>query len=79
MAKAKRAATKTKTKKNSRKRWCVDIIESERGWGERLDETKTFSSKSASTRFVKKFNSFNTESEVPDWYMYAREPYRRNA
>lgn len=56
----------------------VEIIESERGWGQKVDEVKVFKGKTKgqaldkAEKFVKKFNSKNTETEVPDWYMYAR-------
>ena len=56
----------------------VEIIESERGWGQKVDEVKTFKGKTKgealdkAEAFIKKFNSKNTEKTVPDWYMYAR-------
>ena len=86
MAKPKSGPTKLRTKSTVTKRtatatskkWRVEIIESEIGWGQRL-ETKTFRDKSTADRFVKKFNSYNKSAVVPDWYMYAREPYQRNA
>ena len=54
--------------------WAVDIIESERGWGQRTDETVEFKTKAKADAFVKKYNSKNNEPVVPDWYMYAAEP-----
>lgn len=50
----------------------VEIIESERGWGQRLDEVKEFSNRTKAEEFVEKYNSKNNLPEVPDWYMYAR-------
>ena len=50
----------------------VLIIESERGWSQRVDETKTFQTRKAAEAFVKKFNAKNNNAEVPDWNMYAR-------
>lgn len=50
----------------------VEIIESERGWGQKVDETKTFETKDAAEKFVNEYNSKNTEPTTPDWYMYAR-------
>lgn len=50
----------------------VLIIESERGWGQRIDEVREFKSLLQAKRFVKRFNKKNDESTVPDWYMYAR-------
>lgn len=55
--------------------WKVDIIESERGWGQKIDETKTFETREEANAFVKEFNGKNDLPYVPDWYMYAREPY----
>jgi hypothetical protein len=52
----------------------VDLIESERGWGQRTDETKYFETEKEALAFVKEYNSANTATRVPDWYMYAAEP-----
>lgn len=49
----------------------VTIIESERGWGQKIDEVKYFDNELEARNFVNKFNSANTETHVPDWYMYA--------
>jgi hypothetical protein len=51
----------------------VYIIESEKGWGQKIDEVKEFASHEEADAFVEKFNSRNTDSVVPDWYMYARK------
>ena len=53
--------------------YTAEIIESERGWGQRLDEVREFSTKSGRNRFIKRFNAGNNKPIVPDWYMYARE------
>lgn len=53
----------------------VYIIESERGWGQRVDETKEFSTKAEADEFIKQYNSKNAETSVPDWYMYAEAAY----
>lgn len=55
--------------------WKVVIIESERGWGQRVDEVKEFETKAEADAFVKEFNSENTAPTAPDWYMQAQEPY----
>ena len=52
----------------------VDLIESERGWGQRLDERKYFDSADEAWKFVEDFNSQNDKDSVPDWYMYAEDP-----
>lgn len=53
----------------------VDIIESERGWGRDLLETKEFESIQEATRFVVSYNSRNNKAIVPDYYTYAERPY----
>ena len=50
----------------------VEIIESERGWGSKVDFVKHFDSYEEARSYIAEFNSGNTEKEVPDWYMYAR-------
>lgn len=56
----------------------VDILESERGYGQRIDSSKYFTGKNAKIRaeaFVKKYNAtYNSENTVPDWYMKACTP-----
>lgn len=49
----------------------VDLIESERGWGQKIDETKYFDSELEAQRYVAEFNAKNTSATVPNWYMYA--------
>lgn len=53
----------------------VEIIESESGWGQRIDEVKEFNTMEEAVNFVNEFNSYNKEEKVPDWYMYARIKY----
>lgn len=55
----------------------VEIIESERSWGQKIDEIKYFDSISEADKFIKEFNADNTEDHVPDWYMVAQGPYIR--
>jgi len=54
----------------------VDIIESERGWGQKIDEQRYFDDANEAYEFVEKFNAKNNLPHVPDWYMYAMEPVR---
>ena len=54
------------------KKFKVLIIESERGWGQRVDETKYFDTKEEAEKFIEDYNKQNNEDKVPDWYMYAR-------
>lgn len=50
----------------------VDIIESERGWGQKIDETICFTTAKEADAFVTKYNKQNTGTTVPDWYMVAQ-------
>jgi hypothetical protein len=50
----------------------VLIIESERGWGSKVEDTKEFDTHEEAVAFCDNFNKDNTETTVPDWYMYAR-------
>ena len=49
----------------------VYIIESEAGWGQRVDEVKEFATQELADAFIKEYNSKNNEPVTPDWYMYA--------
>ena len=50
----------------------VHIIESEKGWGQRVEEVLEFPTLEEAEEFCKKFNAENSEPDAPDWYMYAR-------
>ena len=56
--------------------WKVEIIESERGWGQKVEEVKFFDNQQEAEAFVQEFNSTNIEDHVPDWYMNATRPVR---
>jgi hypothetical protein len=60
----------------AKKTYRVDVFESERGWGKRLDFSKDFKTLKAANKYVTKINSVNNLSVVPDWYMYAESPYQ---
>jgi len=49
----------------------VAIYEYERGWGSKIDEIRDFPTYEEAQAFVKEFNSYNTKTTVPDWYMVA--------
>lgn len=49
----------------------VDLIEYERGWGSKVDETLYFDNEEEAREYVKTFNARNTATTVPDWYMIA--------
>lgn len=68
----KRAALDRATAKARKGKFAVEIIESESGWGERIDETMWFDSLEMADRFVRDYNRHNNKPHVPDWYMYAR-------
>ena len=55
-------------------RYRVDIIESERGWGQKVDDIKFFDSEDEAKAFVRDYNKDNNLPQVPDWYMYADGP-----
>jgi hypothetical protein len=58
------------------KGWKVNVWEFERGWGSKIDFVETFKANEfdKAEKFVKDFNSENTEKIVPDWYMMADAP-----
>ncbi len=47
----------------------IAVIESERGWGRRIDDYMVCLSVEDANEFKKEFNSKNTKYPVPDWYM----------
>jgi len=49
----------------------VHIIESEAGWGSKVDEVKHFDNYEDALTFCTNFNAENNKAVVPDWYMYA--------
>jgi hypothetical protein len=49
----------------------VDIVEYERGWGSKVDETLYFDNEAEARKVCDDFNAGNTAKEVPDWYMIA--------
>lgn len=50
----------------------VAIIESERGWGQKLEDIREFDSRKEADAFIAEYNKENNLPQVPDWYMYAR-------
>ena len=49
----------------------VDLIEYERGWGSKVDETIYFDNELEAREYERSFNARNTATSVPDWYMIA--------
>jgi hypothetical protein len=49
----------------------VDLIEYERGWGSKVDETLYFDNELEAREYERSFNAKNTAKTAPDWYMIA--------
>ena len=57
----------------------VVIIESERGWGQKIDEVKYFDNETEARQFVTNYNNeYNPPGPAPDWYMMAKYEGRVN-
>ena len=55
------------------KTWRVDIVECERGWGSKVDETLYFDNEQEAKDYVKDYNEkYNPSGPAPDWYMVAQ-------
>ncbi len=50
----------------------VIMLESEAGWGQKIDEIKTFDTAEEAKAFVKKYNDkHNPPGPTPSWYIKA--------
>lgn len=50
----------------------VFIVESEAGWGIKVDEVKEFPDFASAKKFVIEYNDrYNPPGPTPSWYMYA--------
>ena len=47
----------------------IAVIESEAGWGRKIDDWMVCLSTEDAKAFEKEFNSENKQSSAPDWYM----------
>lgn len=47
----------------------IAVIESELGWGRKIDDYMVCLTQEDSLKFKKEFNSENTDETTPDWYM----------
>jgi hypothetical protein len=56
--------------------WRINIIESERGWGQKINETLYFDTEEEALEYQKKYNSRNTSLTTPEWYIYADSPVK---
>jgi hypothetical protein len=57
----------------------VHIVESERGWGRKIEDTKYFDTAEEAEQFIKTYNAKNpplVNGRAPDWYMQAEGPYK---
>lgn len=54
--------------------WRVTVIESERGWGQKVDEYRRFPSEAEARAWAADFNKGNPPGPAPDWYMQANDP-----
>lgn len=55
--------------------WKVEIYESERGWGQRLVETREFNEYTDAKKFYEETNAKNNLPTAPVLYEFARIPY----
>jgi len=62
---------------NAKKKVKVLIIESERGWGQKVDEVKEFDTEAEADTFIADYNKENNKDKVPDWYMYATKERKK--
>jgi hypothetical protein len=55
-----------------KKKFVVHMIESEAGWGRKIDEIKKFDTEQQAKNFVKKYNDkYNNKPVAPEWYIKA--------
>jgi len=52
----------------------VFIIESEKGWGQKIEDTEEFPTREKAENFCRAYNKKHCPPKkiTPDWYMYAR-------
>lgn len=51
--------------------WKVTVIESERGWGQRIEAIRYFKTQGKAQKYADSINKQNTATEVPDTYWRA--------
>lgn len=59
---------------DKKRRFRVQVIESERGYGQKVDETRYFNTYEEAADFRDRLNAKNTESRAPDIYWQATDP-----
>lgn len=60
-------------------KWRVDIVESEAGWGSKVDSSEYFDTEAEAKKYRKEYNDrynlpLKPGEKVPGWYMIAMEP-----
>ena len=51
----------------------VEIVESESGWGQKVDHILEFKDEDLADQFCRKYNTkHNPPGQTPSWYMFAR-------
>lgn len=54
--------------------YTIQLVEYERGWGSRVDDTVYFLEKEEAVKWARYYNQkYNSNKDVPDWYMIAVE------
>lgn len=58
----------------SKRKFKVTVIESERGWGQKVDEVREFDTYDEAAEFRDSINKQNTSPAAPDIYWQASDP-----
>jgi len=60
------------------KNWKIEIVEYERGWGSKVDESVYFDTEQEAIKFRRDYNDkYNPPMDrAPEWYMIAMGPYK---
>ena len=57
----------------------VDMLESEAGWGSRIDEVFYYKNQEDALEFVNRYNAeYNNQKTTPSWYIMACSPVEVN-
>ena len=58
----------------AKRKFLVTVIESERGWGQKVDEVREFDTYGKAAKFRDSINRQNTTTTAPDVYWRAGDP-----
>ena len=62
---------------NKNKPWRVDLYESERGWGGKVDSSVYFDTYEEAEKYMTEYNdTHNPPGPPPDWYIVALRPVK---